>query len=440
VEKRGTRKTTLGCLRRLEKKCREEVYNSTRLVLVTVHQTVACLHIYNCICSIEGGKKMGQCLGVDRLRHDIDRQKKELRNSVVEVEKLKKEITDLRTEIERSTKEISDNLDDWVLKSKKAEKERIIKEMENQNEISDASKDVVALRGDLRRLQNEFVQYKKDNTTILVALDKALEKRMSLQRVSSSDNVVAHPGNTEKLLHHHSYHPGGHHHHHHHHHTSNHEIGAKVNTDDIDLDFPLVQTNGSTYGEPTTLGPAEAKPKAAKTSGKSKFASAARAVQLQNRSVQNMIALNQEDIAANTSPSKVPQLNLATITGQQGAEESKNGSSNSNLNAEGPSLRKLYFTIAMTESGFGFVLRSLKSYQNAWFEPMDNGNKVTRMCVKDWRVFEDGKNPAELAGVRIGDVLEEVEGQTFGEVNDMLTALKDTASRKTVTIALWRRE
>jgi hypothetical protein len=33
---------------------------------------------------------MGQCLGVDRLRHDIDRQKKELRNSVFYVEKFNK--------------------------------------------------------------------------------------------------------------------------------------------------------------------------------------------------------------------------------------------------------------------------------------------------------------------------------------------------------------
>jgi hypothetical protein len=375
---------------------------------------------------------MGQCLGVDRLRQDVDRQKKELRNSVIEVDKLKKEISDLRTEIERSTKDISEKLDDWILKSKKTEKDRIIKEMENQTEISDASKDVVALRSDLRRLQNEFGQYKKDNTTILVALDKALEKRMALQRVNSGDGLLVHPPNTEKLQHHHSYHATSAHHHHHHH-----QENGKMSLDD-DPDFPLIPTNDEATQKPPAP---ESKQASVRTSltGKSKFASAARAVQLQSHAVNHFVQLNQEDIAVNNAPTKVPQLNLSSIMGG-GIEESKGSNGSVNGSLKEAALRKLYFTIAMTESGFGFVLRSLKSYQSNWFETIDNGKTVTRMCVKDWRVFEDGKNPAELAGVRIGDILEEVEGQTFSEVADMLTALKETASKKTVTIALWRRE
>lgn len=297
---------------------------------------------------------MGQCLGVDKIRLDLDRQKKELRTTVAAVSELRKEIDSLRQEIQTTNKDIADKLDDWVLKSKTNEKERIQKETAHHIEISTASRDVGNLKVDLRKLTQEFSQYKKDNTAILIALHNAHEARERKLRDSSLYAEEKHRPHIYQA--------------------------AKT----------VMQQNTTKLGPDTV-------------------------------------------VSVKTADATVPVLNLSKL--------------NSSIPVEGitldsgVSLKKVYVEVVVAKGKLGFALKSLTPEQLSWFERFDNGKSPSvRMAVKEFRPIEgEPTTPAELAGLQIDDILEEVDAETFRDLKGLAETLKQTEHKSKVRLGLWRK-
>jgi hypothetical protein len=91
--------------------------------------------------------------------------------------------------------------------------------------------------------------------------------------------------------------------------------------------------------------------------------------------------------------------------------------------------QKLFFTIPIGEDGVGLNLGSYGT-------PVQIGSKiVSRVLVKSFREIPGGRpNPAMLAGVKMGDVLEAVNGQTAASPQGLVKLLQNASGNITITV------
>ena len=105
----------------------------------------------------------------------------------------------------------------------------------------------------------------------------------------------------------------------------------------------------------------------------------------------------------------------------RGNEIVKSSSSNNILTGGKKDKTRLIVTVAIGANGIGLVVTDDES--------------SNYIIIKDLRKMPDNAiNPSELAGIKVGDIVEKINGDTPGTLQDAVNLLKNSKNSVTLTI------
>lgn len=355
---------------------------------------------------------MGQCIGLDAIRTDIQRQKKDQRSLSGEIEKLRKEIAKMELEFQKSNESVTKKLDDWMSLTEKAEKERTTKETHHQREIAKSIKDIQDLRKEMEQVLHTFGEYKKDNTTILVAIASTGRDPAKLKALVSGE-------------------------HHHSHHTS-HDLAA-LSGKSTHSEGSGHSTHHHGHNHTHNLHHSQS----ALVLGSDVHASALESLRDSDEPAHGLHRSNTTAAVSSDARLSVTVEPPASRGGKMSRSKSQamDGASSSSANGPSKKLKWLDFHLPVVEQGLGFVLgklspeeeSSLNASRLAMRLQIENP-PVVRMIIKGYRDLGDKVNPSRTAGILPGDILEKVDGKQFSSPKEMIEAMKNSSNQVKLTV------